>query len=128
MTVNGKSTVVSRKPRLDREIDRLRPLAGFDFLAVGGLDTRDFEAAVGADDGEAVGFNGDDFAELAGDSFRIFGRQRLGVEDLERLAVEQRPGAWRRIAAADQPIDLLPGLAPVDLGVVGPATALVSGL
>ena len=60
--------------------------------------------------------------------FGILRRQRLGVEDLHGLAVERRPGAGRRIAAADQAIDLLPRLAPVDLGVVGAAAAFVGRL
>ena len=94
--------------------------AGVDLLAAGGLNARDLEAAVGADDRKAVGLDRDDLADLAGDAFRVFGGQRLGVENLQRLAVERRPGAGRRIAAADQAIDLLPGLAPVDLRVAGP--------
>ncbi len=49
----------------------LGPFAGFDLLAVGGLNAGDFEAAVGADDGETVGFNRDDFAQLAGDALRV---------------------------------------------------------
>ena len=53
---------------------------------------------------------------------------RLGVEDLHGLAVERRPGAGRRIAAADQPVDLLPRLAPVDVGVAGAAAAFVGRL
>src|SRR5579864_6381272 len=51
---------------LGLEIDRLRPLAGFDLLAVGGLHARHLEAPVGADHGEAVGVDGCDFAEFAG--------------------------------------------------------------
>ncbi len=39
-----------------------------------------------------------------------------------------RPGAGRRIAAADQAVDLLPRLAPVDLGVAGAAAAFVGRL
>ncbi len=101
--------------------------AGIHFLAVGGLHAGDLEAAVGADDGKAVGFDGDDLAELAGDALGVLRRQRLGVENLQRLAVEGRPGAGRRVAAADQPVDLLPRLAPIDLGVAGPAAAFISG-
>ena len=44
------------------------------------------------------------------------------------LAVERGPGAGRRIAAADQPVDLLPRLAPVDLGIAGTAAAFIGGL
>ena len=60
--------------------------------------------------------------------FGVFRWQRLGVEYPELLAAERGPGAGRRIAAADQAIDLLPGLAPVDLGVVGAAASLVGRL
>ena len=65
---------------------------------------------------------------LAGDALRVLRRQRLGVEDLQRLAVERRPGAGRRIAAADQAVDLLPRLAPVDVRIVGAAAAFVGRL
>src|ERR1700761_4378596 len=99
------------------EICGFRPLAAFDFLAVGRLHARDLETPVGADHGEAVRFHRDDFAELAGDALRIFGRKRLGVENLEMLTVERRPRAGRGIAAADETVHLLPRLAPVDLGV-----------
>ena len=118
----------SGKPRFDCKIGRLCPFAGFDFLAVGRLNARDFEAPIGADHGKAVRFNRGDFAELAADPLRVLGRQRLGVEDFQLLAVERRPGAGRRIAAADQTVDLLPGLAPVDFGVVRPAAAFIGRL
>src|SRR3569833_2935532 len=39
------------------EIGGLRPFGGVDLLAVGGLHAGDLEAAVGADDGAAVGVN-----------------------------------------------------------------------
>jgi hypothetical protein len=109
----------SGEARFDGEVGGLRPFAGVDLLAVGGLHARDLEAPIGADDGEAVAFDRDDFANLAGDAFRILRRQRLGVEDLQLLAVERGPGAGRRIAAADQPVDLLPRLAPVDRALSG---------
>ena len=114
-----------QESRLHRDIRRLRPFAGVDLLAVGGLHAGDLEAAVGADHGEAVGFYRGDLAGLAGDALRVLRRQRLGVENLELLAVERTPGAGRRVAAADQPVDLLPRLAPIDPGVVGAAAAFV---
>src|SRR6202050_1955022 len=113
---------------LGLEIDRFRPLAGFDLLAVGGLHACNLEAPIGADHGKTVGFDHGDFADLAGDTFWILRRQRLGVEDFQLLAVERGPGARRRIATADQAVDLLPRLAPVDPGIVGPAAAFVGGL
>src|SRR5262249_46483651 len=118
----------SGEPGLDREVGGLRPLAGLDLFAVGGLHAGDLEAPIGANHGEAVRLDRDDLAELAGNPLRVLGGQRLGVEDLELLAVERRPGAWRGVAAADEPVDLLPGLAPVDLGVLRAAAALVRRL
>ena len=62
---------MSCEPRAGREVGGLRPFAGADLLAVGGLHARDLEAAVGADDGEAVGLDRDDLADLAGDALRV---------------------------------------------------------
>src|SRR3954454_3933339 len=126
--LRGGGCARSREPCLHRKVGRLRPFAGFDFLAVGGLHAGDLEAAVGADHGEAVGFDGGDLANLAGNALGVFRRQRLGVENLELLAVECAPGAGRGIAATNEAVDLLPGLAPVDPRVIGSATALVGGL
>ena len=66
-------SVRQRQPNLapGREVGALRPFAGVDLLAVVGLHARDLEAAVGADDREAVGFDRDDLAELAGDALRV---------------------------------------------------------
>src|SRR5262245_20554666 len=110
------------------EVGGLEPFAGFDLLAVRWLDARDLEAAVGADDRKAVCLHRHDLAELAADALWGLCRERLGVEDLELLAGELGPGTGRRIAAADQAIDLLPGLAPVYPGVVRTAAALVGRL
>src|SRR5580658_6502906 len=110
---------------LGLEIDRLRPLAGFDLFAVGGLNAGNLEAPIGADHGEAVGFDHGNLASFAGDPLRVFRRQRLGVENFQLFAVERGPGAGRGIAAADQTIDLLPRLAPIDLGIVGTAAAFI---
>ena len=96
----------------DGEIGGRGEFAGVELLAVGGLHARDLEAAVGANHGEAVGFDLDDLAHLAGDALGVFRRQRLGVEDLQLLAVERRPRAGRRIAAADQVVDLLARACP----------------
>ena len=52
----------------------------------------------------------------------------LASKILTVLPSSVHPGAGRRIAAADQRIDLPPGLAPVDLGVAGTAAAFVGGL
>src|SRR3954469_7784425 len=116
------------EPRLDGDAGRLRPFAGFDLFAVGGLHPGDLEAPVGTDHGEAIRFHRRDVTGLAGDALGVLRGQWLGVENLKLLAVERRPGAGCGVAAADEPVDLLPGLAPVDLGVVGPAAAFVGRL
>ena len=46
--------------------------------------------------------------------FGSFAGSGLASKIFSCLAVERGPGAGRRIAAADQPVDLLPRLAPVD--------------
>src|SRR5258706_11294010 len=103
----------------------LGEIACGDLAAVGGFDARDPDTAIGADDGETAGVYVDDFAELAADAFGILGGKRLRVEDLERFAVMRRPGAGRRIAAANEIVDLPPGLSPIDLGVLRSAAALI---
>ena len=60
--------------------------------------------------------------------FGSFRGHRRGVEVFHLRAVDCRPCAGRRIAAADQPVDLLPRLAPIDVGVAGAAAALVGRL
>src|SRR5215471_10292989 len=97
----GGNLQESGEARAGGELDGGRELAGVDLLAVGRLYARDFDAAVGADDREAFRLDRDDLAELAADPLRVLGGQRLGVEDFQGLAVERRPGAGRRIAAAD---------------------------
>ena len=52
---------------------------------------------------------------------------RLGVEELQLLALVHGPGARLRVAAADQVVDLRPRLAPVDPRVVGGTPAIVGG-
>src|SRR5580765_374071 len=105
----------SGEPCFHGDICGFRPFAGVNFLAVGRLDARDLEAAVGADNGKAVRFDGGDLTELAANAFRILRWDGLGVKNSQLLAVECRPGAGRRIATADEPVDLLPRLTPVDL-------------
>src|SRR5215475_7616126 len=116
------------KDRAGLQACRRRPRAGFDLLAVDGLDASNLEAPVRAHDFEAVGLHRYDLAELSADTLRVLGRQRFSVEDLELLAVQRRPRPGRGIAAADQAIDLLPRLTPVDPRIVRTAPALVSGL
>jgi hypothetical protein len=96
------------EPRPDGEFGGGRKFAGVDLLTVGGLNAGDLEAAIGADDRKTIALDHDDLAHLAGDAFGVLGRQRLGVENLELFAVERAPSAGRRIAAADQRIELPP--------------------
>ena len=56
--------------------------------------------------------------------FGIVRRHRRRVENLQLRAVDRGPRAGRGIAAADQPIDLLPRLAPIDAGIVRRRTGL----
>src|SRR6185437_12637173 len=107
------------------EIGRRSPFAGIGLLAAVGLDASDFHAAVGADDGDAVAFDRNDLAELAGNALGILGWQWLGVKNLQCLTVERGPGAGGRIATADERIDLAPGLAPIDARIGGAAEAFV---
>src|SRR5436305_14522872 len=88
------------------------PFAGADLGPVG-LHARDLEPAIGADHRDAIGIDRDDLAELARDPLWVLRGHGLGVENLDGLVAELRPGAGRGIAAADQPIDLLPRLAPI---------------
>src|SRR5215468_1086951 len=99
-----------------------------DLLASVGLNTRDLEAAVGANHRKSVGVDGNDLAKLPADALWVLGRQRLGVEDLESRAAQRSPGTGRGVAAADKAIDLLPRLAPIDLRVAGAAATFVSRL
>ena len=117
-TSPATTALESREPRFDREIGRFRPLAGFDFLAVGGLHARDLEAPVGANEVKPSASTAT-LAGLAGDPFGSFAGSGLASK-IFSLAVERRPCAGRRIAAADQPVDLLPRLAPIDLALSGP--------
>src|SRR5215831_7111666 len=118
----------SYEPRCEVELGGGGEFAGRDLGAVVGLHAQNLDAAIGADDGEAVGLDLGDLAHLAADAFGIARGQGLSLEHLQRLALERRPGAGRRIAAADEIVNLPPGLAPVDAGVVAPAAALIGCL
>src|SRR6516162_5819408 len=51
----GRTGLSSRKPRFDSDVGGLGPFAGIDLLAVGGLNARDLESAIGADNRDAIG-------------------------------------------------------------------------
>src|SRR5712692_1531187 len=123
---SSRETLTSRQAGSDHELGGRGKLRGADLAAVGRPDAEHADAAVRAGDREALGIDRDHFAHLAGDAGGLLGRQRFGVENLQLLAVVQRPGAGLRIAAADQIVDLRPRLAPVDARVVGRAPALVA--
>src|SRR5262249_49183230 len=99
-----------------------------DLAAIGRLHPQDFDAAVGARYREAIGLDGDDLPHLAGNPLWVARRQRFRFEHLEVLAVQRRPRAGRRIASADEIVDLPPRLAPVDAGVIRRAAALIGRL
>src|SRR5262249_62077623 len=113
------------EPRSYGELGVGGEFAGRDLGSVGRLHAQNLDAAVGANDGETVGRDLDDLAHLAGNSFGVMRRQGLRFEYLQRLPIQGGPSARRRIAAADEIVDLPPGFAPVDAGIVRPATALV---
>src|SRR5215468_1557136 len=125
---NLRRTMGSGEARSGGELGSGSKLAGTDFRAVGRLYAHDADAPVGAHDGESVGIDRDDLAHLAGDPLGIARGQRPGVEDLQLLAIEVGPRAGRRIAAADEVVDLAPRLAPVDMGIVSAAAALIGRL
>src|SRR5690348_8912485 len=102
----------SGKSCLRLDIGSGSPFASSNLAGIG-LHAQELEAAVGTDHGDAVCFHRGNLADFTGDAFGVLGRQRLGLENLDGLAVERCPGARRRTAATDQAIDLLPGLAPV---------------
>src|SRR5436190_8961169 len=118
----------SRQASSWAELGGGRELRSPDLAAVGGLDPEDADAAVRARDREALAVDGDDLSHLAGDARRLFGRHRFGVENLQLFSIVQRPGAGLRIAAANQIVNLSPGLAPVDAGIVRRAPAFVGRL
>ena len=124
--VTGSPLARGRRSTQNRplgETGGLGPFAGIDLLAAVGLNAGHLDAPVGANHGDAVVLDSDDLAELAGDPLRVLGRQRRYVEYLDRLAVERRPGARRRTAAADERVDLTPGFAPVDARIARAAEA-----
>src|SRR5215475_11008532 len=118
----------SYEPRCGVELGGGGEFPGRDLGAVVGLHAQKLDAAVGADDGEPVGSDLGDLAHLAADALGVARGQGLGLEHLQRLALERRPRTGRRIAAADEIVNLPPGLAPVDAGIVAPAAALISRL
>src|SRR5206468_10449303 len=88
----------SYEPRCGVELGGGGEFPGGDLGAVVGLHAQNLDAAVGADDSEAIGRNLGDLAHLASDALGIARGQGLGLEHLQRLVLERRPGAGRRIA------------------------------
>src|SRR6202048_4580401 len=118
-------------PSFSRAMSRMsRSIAGCpargDFGTVC-LPARALHPPIGADSGEAVRADLDDFARFAADPLGVLGRQRFCLEHLEVLSIDRGPGAWGGIAAADEAIDLDPRLAPVDARIVRSATTFIGG-
>src|SRR5258708_15570732 len=107
----------SAEARAGGEICTLDEVRCADLPAIGGFHAQHSDAAVGADHGEAVIADVDDFADLAGDAFRVLGGEGLRLKDLYGLAFDGGPGAGRRVAAPDQIVGLTPRLAPIDFRV-----------
>src|SRR5262249_14540764 len=89
----SREKFLSGEPHTDRKFCSSGEFAGADLWAIGRLHAHDADAAVGTDHGEAVAIDRDDLAHLAGDPFGTARRQRLGVENLQLLAVQVGPGA-----------------------------------
>src|SRR5262249_61457451 len=91
----------SYEPRCGVELGGGDELPGGDLGAVVGLHAQNLDAAVGADDGEAVGRDLGDLAHLAADALGIARGPGLGLEHLQRRALERRPPTARRISAPE---------------------------
>src|ERR1700682_1847960 len=92
----------SAEARAGGEICTFDEVSCADPPPLGGFDAQPPDAAVGADHGEAVIADVDDFADLAGDAFWVLGGKRLGFEDLYGLALHSGAGSGGRAAGADQ--------------------------
>ena len=93
-----------------------------------GLHARELEAAIGADHGDAIAFDCNDLADLAGDALGIFRGQRRGFQNFQLRAVDRCPRSGRRTAASDQAVDLLPWLTEIDARIVRAAAAFICRL
>src|SRR5882672_11855717 len=71
----------SAEARADGEIGTLGEVRCAGLPAIGGFQAQHSDAAVGADHREAVIADLNDFAELAGDAFRVFGGKGLRFKD-----------------------------------------------
>src|SRR5207244_811123 len=96
----------SCEPSPDSEFGIGREFSGRDLLTVVRLHAQNLDASIGADDGESVRRNLDDLTHLSPDSFRISRRHRLCLEYLQCVSRKRRPRARRRIAAADEIVNL----------------------
>src|SRR5580658_3776048 len=90
-------------------------LARGDLLAVIEAAAQQLDGAAGRVDGDARRRRRDDLAgAMALHRGEGAGDMLLRVEEVEPAAAERRPGAGRRVAAADQIVDGLDMMAPVD--------------
>src|SRR5712692_2578986 len=106
--------------RPDRDVD----FGGFDLGPVAEPEARYLDEPALGVDAQAVGPGRDNFTELlAADRAESWRHDLFRVEQIKLLVAMHRPGAWRRVAAADQVIDEIDVTRPVDarLGVAHPA-------
>src|SRR5581483_77580 len=80
-----------------------------------------------SDDVEALGGEAGNFADLAADIGKTPEYKLAGVEDLKPSTVQGGPCARSGIAAANQIIDVVEGLGPVDLRLGGAAPSFIAG-
>src|SRR5579883_1571222 len=99
-------------------------LVGGDLLAIAAAAAQHLDEAAAGEHGEALRSRLDDLADLlALDLAEGAGDALARVEDLELLAAYGRPGTGRRIGGADQIVDDLDAVRPVDprFGIAEPA-------
>src|SRR5688572_15386673 len=112
----------------DRDVGALGPLGRRDLLGILALYLRDLDLpALRGDAHAGVGYLGD-LADLALHRAERAHRVLLRAEELQLLAAYRGPCARRRIRPADEVVDEVHVVVPVQLRLVGAEPALVGGL
>jgi len=106
---------------------RGKQLRGGEFLAIAELGAQHFDAAALSADLEALVGQFDYFADLALDRTERAHRMLAGVEDLQFFFFQRGPGARRGVAAADQVVDEVDVVGPVDARLGPAAPAFIAG-